>query len=965
MRWSKKSLELGSLLLITLFVLVSSLYAQKQTSGLKGRVIDEFGWLVTQATVTAINSAGVERTVITNGEGVYTLNNLEPGTYTVRVYSKGFAQFVSESLNLKAGGFQEFDVTLRVTIADQKVTVNQESAVNTDADNNGNGIILRGKDLDSLPDDPDGLLAALQAMAGPSAGPSGTQVFVDGFTASDRLPPKQSIKEVRINLNPFSSEFDRLGFGRIEITTRPGSEQFHGLGEFFYNSERFNSRNPYASQRAPYSAQYFYGSLSGPLIHKRATFFAAMQFRNVVDNAIINATVLDPALRITRLSEAVETPKRELFSSFSADYKLKENHTFTFNYRYLPVRWSNVGIGEFSTTSRAYDLKHTDHNFRMTEISVLNSKVVNETRFQYLRSNRELKDSNSSPGLRVLEAFNGGGAQVGNSFFNEDRWEVHNYTTGTFGAHVLRAGGRLRGAHVKNVSLSNLGGTYSFSGGLAPRLDANDQLVLDANGQPINERITSIERYRRTLVFQQAQLSPAEIRALGGGATQLSIAGGNPEASVSRIDAGFFVQDDWRVRPNLLLSSGLRFESQNNIHSKMDFGPRLSFAWSPPAKGNQAKTVVRGGFGIFYDRISESLTLQAKRFNGTNQRLFIVTEPFFLNKFPFVPAVDTLASFAVPQTIFRTSDQLRSPYTIQTAISVERQLPYKSILSLSFVNTRTLHLLRSRNINAPFTNEGGPNRPDPNAGNIFQYESNGVFNQRQFIVNLSNRFNSRFSFYTIYSFNKANSDTDGSLSFPANSYDLRDEYGRSALDIRHRFVFGGTISAPWNLVLSPFIVIRSGAPFNITTGRDNNGDLQFTDRPTFATDLNGPDVVVSRFGAFNLNPGPGERLIPRNFGNGPGFAGVNLRIEKTINLGSLPKSNVNGRPGGGGPASAKPYKLSVAISVQNLFNHTNAGLPIGNLSSDLFGQSNTTSSEGAFGNATSNRRISLVVRFNF
>lgn len=961
MRWSKKTLQIGLLLLISLFLMITPLYAQKQTGGIKGRVSDELGGLITQATVTAVNSAGVERTVDTNGEGTYTLSGLEPGKYTVRVHSQGFAQFESQPIDVHAGRLQELNVTLQVTIEAQKVTVNQESAVNTDADGNGTGIVLKGKDLDSLPDDPDGLLAALQAMAGPSAGPSGTQVYVDGFTANDRLPPKQSIKEVRINLNPFSSEFDRLGFGRIEITTRPGSEQFHGLGEFYYNTDRLNSRNPFAAQRAPYNAQYYYGSLSGPLIHKKATFFAAVQWRNVVDNAIINATILDPAFKITPFSEAVQVPKRELFSSFSADYKLKENHTFTFNYRYLPTRWTNIGIGDFSLTSRAYDLSHTDHNFRMTEISVINSKIVNETRFQYTHSHRELKDSNTSPAIKVLEAFNGGGAQVGNSFFNEDRWEVHNYTTSTLGAHVLRAGARLRGVKIQNVSLSNFGGTFNFAGGLAPKLDANDQIVLDANGQPINELITSIERYRRTLVFQQAHLSPEDIRALGGGATQLSIAGGNPEASVSRVDAGFFVQDDWRVRPNLLLSAGLRFESQNNIHSKMDFGPRLSFAWSPPSKGKEPpKTVIRGGFGIFYDRVSESLTLQANRYNGTNQQLFVITDPTILNQFPNVPAIDTLANFAVPQTIVRMSDQLRSPYTIQSAISVERQLPYKTTLSVSYVNTRTLHLLRSRNINAPFTDESGQVvRPDPNSGNIFQYESNGVFNQRQFVVNVANRFNNRISFYAIYSFNKADSDTDGSVSFPANSYDLRDEYGRSALDIRHRFVFGGTISAPWNLVLSPFIVIRSGAPFNITTGRDNNGDSQFTDRPSFATNLNSPDVVVTRFGAFNLNPGPGDVMIPRNFGNGPGFAGVNLRIEKTFGFGTAPKGN------GRGPAPEKPYKLSVALSVQNLFNHTNAGTPIGNLSSDLFGQSNTTSSEGAFGNATSNRRISLVVRFNF
>jgi len=960
MRWSKKSFQLVLLFLITLLLLVTPVYAQKQTGGIKGRVSDELGGLITQATVTAINSAGVERTADTNGEGMYTLSGLEPDKYTIRVQSNGFAKFESQ-VDVRAGHFQELNVTLQVTIEAQKVTVNQESAVNTDADNNGTGIVLKGKDLDSLPDDPDGLLAALQAMAGPSAGPNGTQVYVDGFTDHGRLPPKQTIKEVRINLNPFSSEFDRLGFGRIEITTRPGSEQFHGLGEFYYNSDRFNSRNPFAAQRAPYKAQYYYGSVSGPLIHNKATFFAAVQWRDIVDNGIINATVLDPAFRITPFSEVVEAPKHEMFSSFTADYKLRENHTFTFNYRYMPTRWRHIGIGDFYLNSRAYDLSHTDQVFRVTETSVINSKIVNESRFQYMHSHRELKDSNDSPAIKVLDAFYGGGAQVGNSFYNEDRWEVHNYTTATLGAHVMRAGVRLRGVKVQNVSLNNFGGTYIFAGGLAPRLDANNQVVLDANGQPINELITSIERYRRTLVFQQAHLSPEDIRAFGGGATQLTIAGGNPEATVSRIDAGFFVQDDWRVRPNLLLSAGMRFESQNNINGKMDYAPRVSFAWSPPTKGKEAaKTVVRGGFGIFYDRISESLTLQANRFNGTNQQLFSVTDPTVLNQFPNVPAIDTLTNFAVPQTIFRMSDQLRSPYTIQSAISVERQLPYKTTLSLSFVNTKTLHLLRSRNINAPFTNEAGQLvRPDSNSGDIVQYESNGVFNQRQFVVNVSNRFNNHISFYTIYSFNKADSDTDGSGSFPANSYDLRDEYGRSSLDIRHRFVFGGTINAPWKLVLSPFIVIRSGAPFNITTGRDNNGDSYFTDRPSFATNLNGPDVVVTRFGAFNLNPAPGEPMIPRNFGNGPGFAGFNLRIEKTFAFGTAPKNN------GHGPASEKPYKLSAAISIQNLFNHTNPGQPIGNLSSNLFGQSNQTSSEGSFGNATSNRRISLVVRFNF
>jgi hypothetical protein len=970
MRLFQRSFELVSFLLIALALFLTSISAQQRTGGLKGRVSDELGGLITEASITATNSAGVPRTIVTTGEGLYVLNGLEPGTYTLRVQSKGFALFERPSFVIVAGRIEQLDITLKVTIDDQKVTIGEKPLVSTDPDGNATAIVLNSKDLDSLPDDPDGLLAALQAMAGPSAGPSGTQVFVDGFTASDRLPPKQSIKEVRINLNPFSSEFDRLGFGRIEITTRAGAEQYHGLGELFYNTERLNSRNPFASQRAPYNARYYYGSLSGPLISKAATFFAAVQWRDVVDNAIVNATILDPALRITRLSLAVETPKRELFSSFSVDYKLNQNNTLTLNYRYLPSRWKNIGIGEFSVPSRAYDLDYTDNTMRMSETSILNTKVVNETRLQYVHTRREVKDDNPLPTIRVLDAFTGGGAQVGNSFNTEDRWELHNYTTSSLGAHIVRLGGRVRGVQTLNVSRANFGGSYTFAGTLAPRLDANDQVVLDGNGLPIIEQISSIESYRRTLVFQQAHLSPASIRALGGGATQLGIAGGNPEASISRIDLGFFVQDDWRLRPNLMLSSGVRFETQNSIRGRLDFAPRLAFAWSPGAQGKGSpKTVIRGGFGIFYDRISESLRLQANRFNGTNQQLYVITDLSVLDLFPSVPATETLSNFAVAQTTM--DDHLRTPYTIQTALSVERQLPLQSTISLSFVTTRTLHLLRSRNVNAPFPNQlvapalGGSSRPNEAMGNIFQYESSGIFDQRQFVVNLASRFSKRVNFYATYSLNKADSDTDGAQSFPANSYELQGELGRSALDVRHRFVLGGSLNAPWGLALSPFVVVRSGAPFNITTGQDNNGDSLFTDRPAFAPDINRANVVVTRFGAFNLIPGPGDQIIPRNFGSGPGFWGVNLRIEKTISLGRLPHPSTPANAPQTGPKPERPYMLALAVSVQNLFNHTNAGPPIGNLSSTLFGQSNTSSAEGAFGNATSNRRVNLILRFNF
>ena len=533
-------------------------------------------------------------------------------------------------------------------------------------------------------------------------------------------------------------------------------------------------------------------------------------------------------------------------------------------------------------------------------------------------------------------------------------------------------------------------------------------------------QITSIERYRRTLLFQgkinpltNQLYTPAEIRALGGGATQFTIAGGNPEASISQVDFGAFVQDDWRVRPDLTLSLGLRYEAQTNIKTGLNFAPRLSFAWSPGANGQrQAKTVIRGGFGIFYDRISEDLSLQASRFNGTNQQQFLVTDPTVLDQAQFtfdgvtnVPTVESLTAFARPQTTWRMSDDLQAPYTIQSSISLERQLPGNWTFSATFINSRSLHLLRARNINAPLPGTFIPGVPGSgvyplgNTSNIYEYESSGRLNQNQLLLGIGNRLNRTFSIFARYSLGKAESDTDGAGSFPANQYDLTSEWGRSSFDIRHRFIVGGTINAPWGLRLSPLVMLTSGRPFNITTGRDTNGDSLFTERPAFATDLTKPGVIVTRFGAFDPNPAPGQELIPRNYGEGPSFFNVNLGLSRTFGFGGKREDTANaaqggggggrggaggggggrrggggggfggggrGGRGGGGASSDSRYNLTFSVQVQNLLNTTNKGTPVGNLSSSLFGESLSTAGGFGGGNAAAgNRRVTGQIRFSF
>jgi hypothetical protein len=394
--------------------------------------------------------------------------------------------------------------------------------------------------------------------------------------------------------------------------------------------------------------------------------------------------------------------------------------------------------------------------------------------------------------------------------------------------------------------------------------------------------------------------------------------------------------------------------------------------------------VIRGGAGVFYDLIRTNITLQTNRFNGSNQTQYVVDDPLLLNLYPNVPSQAALAAFGQPQTIWQKETQLTQPYYLQSSISLERSLPRNVTLSLSYVNTRGVHQIRARNINAPVT-PFGP-QPFGNNNNIYSFETSGIYKQQLFVVSTNMRLNPRFSMNANYTLGKADGDTDGPFSFPAQSYDVTNEFGRSSADIRHRFLVAGNVETVWGLTFSPLIVGQSGAPFNIITGTDINNDSIFADRPSFATDLTRPSVRLTPYGAFDLLPLPGSQIIPRNLANGPAYFSVNLRLSKTINFGPRSNAAAQGptRPAGGagngpargtnnGPAPAtpeqRPYRLTFSIAVANLFNHTNQGTPIGNLSSAAFGFSNSLAAFTPLNTggsaSTSNRSVALRAQFQF
>ena len=992
-------------------------YAQS-TGSISGQVLDVNGAVVIGANVTVVSPDGKEKTTTTNKNGEFTINALQPQNYIVRVIAPNFALFENPEVAVTAGKKAELNVTLAIQSVTEVVDVGSPDQVTTDPSRNADATVLSEKDLEALPDDPDELAAALQALAGPSAGPNGGQIYIDGFTGGN-LPPKESIREIRINSNPFSAEFDRLGFGRIEILTKPGSDKFRGNAFFNFNDESLNSRNPFAINRAPSQTRFFGGNFSGPIKKGKASFFVDINKRDQDSNAVVNAIVLDSNLNPVQFNQEILVPTRRFTFAPRVDFAINDRNTLVARYEFSSSSQQNQGINDISLPSRAYESSSKGHEIRLTETMIVNPKTVNETRFSYEFNDRHSTATTTDPAVTVSSAFIAGGASVGDSFTKSQNWEVSNNTTTSFGKasqHAIKFGFRVRGVHIEDQSENNFLGSFTFAG--------------------IGERagfaaVGPLDQFRSEVL---GTVTPG----YNFNPTQYSVVTGDPLQSVSQVDFGGFITDDWRLRPGLTLSLGLRYENQTNIKSNLNFAPRIAVAWSPGASGAKApKTVFRSGFGIFYDRFSENFTLNAERFNGSNQvnyivnsldpvperraaALLLLAQPVFtadghVTNVPTVAQIQALLPGS--STVRRVDNELTVPYTMQGAFSVERQLPYRTTFSASYIVSRTLHALRTRNINAPVCpsqqNCLGAVVPFPGLGGVYEYESGGVINSQQLILNFRSNLSPKVSLFGNYRLGFSKGNTDGAGTFPAYMYDLSGEYGRSSGDIRSMFTIGGNINLPWQVSLSPFVVASSGRPFNIIRGIDFNGDALMTERPTFAE-------LGARCTELHLTAGwcdvagqDPNSVLPRNWGEGPASFTVNLRVSKNIGFGGKKETAVaaNGQggnaggnrgggngggrgggargggggfggPGGGGGGGPvmmggfggggdrrKPYNLNLSINFSNLFNNVNFGPPVGNYASARFGQFTSTSSGfggfGGGGGGTANRRIELSARFSW
>ncbi len=979
----------------------ASVSSTRQTgrSSLRGHITDPSGALIpgAQITVTTANGAVVAH-LTADATGGYVLRGLAAGTYVIEAEAQGFTRSVSAPIQLAIGQAMIEDVKMIIATAQQQVQVTAEGepTLSTQADQNASAVVLQGKQLQGLSDDPDELQNELQALAGPSAGPNGGQIYINGFTGGE-LPPKSAIREIRINQNPFSAEFDRLGYGRIEILTKPGTGQMHGRFFAQGNDDSFNTGNPFTTNLPSYYSFQYDGTVSGPISKNISFFVSADQRRNQSDSvySLAEAPVFDAASNsysALPVSGSIFNPNTITRVSPRFDFELGQKNTLTLRYQFF--RYDQSGsIGSTSLPSQSASSNSTNNAVQFDDTQIINDRLVNETRGEFERRISTSTPVSSAPTIDVPGSFSGGGngSQYSNS--HDDHWELQNITTWAAGAHAIKFGVWLRDNREAIFTNGNFNGSFTF-----PSVAA---FVDTANGVAQGETF--------------AQIAAACPSTQTGGClpTNLSYTSGSEKFRGNVFDGALYFQDDWKVKTNLTLSGGLRWETQNHTADHSDWGPRVALAYSPRLghKSNGPdKTVIRAGFGFFYDRFDVDELMDLEQYNGglNSQQQVTIANPtcFDPNSLSNIDLASCGTATTATPEIYQISPSYRAPYSEQLGGSVERQLTRFATMTVTYLHSFGAHQLVVRDANAflPGTFEYGSStltgvRPDPTLGIVRQYFPEAIYKQNQVIVNVNAQFSANLGVTGFYNWTDAHSDGGGG-SNPSNSYNLSQDYGRPGWIHPQMLFLMGNYSAPWALIFNPFMVIQAGRPFNYSTPYDLTGDAFFNDRPAYATAASNPsNVVDTSLGNFDTVPQPGEAILGPNLGNSPSGIAFNLRLSRAFGIGPKVGGEAGGPPPGGGPPgggfrgggpgrggfgggfggpfgmrggggpggnenTGRKYSLTFSAQALNLFNNIDLGTPVGNVTAKSFNQS-TGLAGGIFSTAAASRRVFFQSVFQF
>jgi hypothetical protein len=826
-------------------------------------VADQTSAVVPGATVTltlqdAPNAPAIPPAT-TSTQGVATFQTLAQGRYTVRAEFEGFEIATVRDVRVRAGDNRQ-NVTLRLANLQDSITVGRDAATSASDRGPTFGTVLTREQIDALSEDPEEAQRQLQDLAGP-----GAVIRVDSFEGS-ALPPKSQIRMIRISRDQFAAENHSAGGLTIDIVTQPGLGPIRGSINTRLRDGSMTGRSPFVEKKGPERAQNYNLNLSGSLIQGKTSFSLGIGGNTAFETPNLNATNLE-GTRSEAL--ALRRPTQGLNGSVTVDHALTLDQTLRFGFNQSNTTSRNLGIGDYDYIERAYETESSNFGFRAQHVGPLGRRFFMNNRVQIVGSESEARSAVEAPTIRVLDNFTSGGQQrTGGT--RSRRALVNSDLDYVRGIHSVRVGIALDNTWYRTDSTSNYLGTYTF-----------ESLEAFEENRP--------RSYTRNI--------------------------GDPNIRYFNMLGGVYVQDDIRVRRNLSLSPGLRYEVQTHVHDFNNLGPRMGVTWSPGANG---RTSLRASAGIFYDWLGTGTYEQTLRVDGFRQRELNIANPSFPD-----PGVDGIVP---PVNRYLFGENVRLPRQVRFSGGAERSFG-RARTGVTWAHMRGTSLRRGENLNAPVDGV----RPSPEFGNIIRVVSDAGSRQNTvtgfFSISL-NRQNApttaaaivaqlaaqrtaplfdwrRASITTQYTNNWLRNNTDGDFWVPPTG-SLDEEWGIAGGDVRHRLIVSVSSQFLRNLTTSFNLNASSGSPYTLQTGIDENGDLIFNDRPAGVgrnteraagqMSLNGNFNYSFTFGRTNANAPPQTGIVMLGGGAAPTIQSIAVPQQGRYRVGiSVQATNITNR----------------------------------------------------------------------
>ena len=867
-----------------------------------------------------VQAADGEKTV-TDAAGRFLLSCVPAGSDTITVQAEGFTSKTVQ-MHTRLGGATHLNVQLALAPVETDVQVSADTD-DVSGSNGAGTTVLGRKQVQQLADDPDDFLRQLQVLAANSGGdPSATVIVVDGFQNASALPPKSSIASIRINPDFFAPEYQTPNWrgGRVEITTKPGVDRFHGALFYTNSNGIFNATNPFSTTPTPAGKERYGFELSGPILPKKVDFALALEKRDIDEFNVVNATILDANGQQTPFHQTVEAPQKLWIASARGDWQISSKDVATLSYSANVNRLGNQGVGGLILPEAGYSSVASEYDLRLSNTLTLNANTLHVTRIGYSWKRTRQAPNSMAPALQVAGYFTRGGATSQNLNNRERDLEVDDNIIATRGKHEIKFGVQSITSFVHDYNPDTFNGAYVFGGGSAP--------ALDANNSPTGETttISGIEQYRRAL-----------LNLPGGVPTTYQITSGTPLVPLTQWQLSWYAQDTIKLSPRLSLTGGLRYQLETTPDSFANFRPRIGLSWVLDKKQTW---VIHLRAGLFSGWDTPNHVTEVYRLNGTRQQQLTVYSPSYSN--PLTPIAGSI-QVSTRNQFSRSFGQIPN---FQFDVRVEHEFPHHWHAQAEYGFGSEWQTFRIVNINAPLVSSSIGVAPDPTASllaprpiapneNIMQYQNYGHGRGAKYVLNLKQNSYKRFSLDATYWY----LDFMDNSQTPQSTYSVQGESGRPNWMRRGGIAMLGTVTLPYKVDLSTQFSAMPGLPYNITTGTDANGDGSFNDRPSY-TSAPGAGVYSTRYGLLTANTVNGN--VPYNSGTMQGIVHLDMNLSRGFSLHPKDKDH--------------PRTLTFNARSANLLNHTNATAVSTVVSSPTFGQS--LSAEAA-------RRVELGVRFTF